>query len=67
MARGEKVQIEHPDWCKKCGICASVCPTDVLKLGDKGIEIADLESCIGCEQCAVICPDFVLKVVAEDD
>jgi 2-oxoglutarate ferredoxin oxidoreductase subunit delta len=67
MARGDKVQIENPDWCKQCGICVSVCPTDVLKLGDNGIEIINLNSCIGCEQCALICPDFVLKVVANDD
>ncbi|MFP4199044.1 MAG: 4Fe-4S binding protein, partial [Halanaerobium sp.] len=30
MARGERVEIEHPDWCKNCGICVSVCPTDIL-------------------------------------
>lgn len=67
MARGDKVQVENPDWCKKCGICVSVCPTDVLKLSVNGIEIIDLYSCIGCEQCSLICPDFVLKVVADND
>ncbi|MGM0437704.1 MAG: 4Fe-4S binding protein, partial [Bacillota bacterium] len=30
MAKGEKVKLRHPDWCKRCGICVSVCPTDVL-------------------------------------
>ena len=63
MAKGEKVKLKNPDWCKRCGICVSVCPTDVLKLGQDRVEIADIDSCIGCENCELSCPDFVLKVV----
>jgi len=65
LAKGEKVKLRHPDWCKVCGICVSVCPTDVLELGQDRVEIADIDSCIGCENCELSCPDFVLKVVKE--
>ncbi len=67
MARGERVEIEHPDWCKNCGICVSVCPTDILITGKKRVEIHNLERCIGCHNCELICPDFVLKVVVSDE
>ena len=67
MARGDRVEIENPDWCKNCEICVSVCPTDVLIKGRDRVEITDLEKCIGCQNCELICPDFVLKVVGSDE
>lgn len=67
MARGDRVKLENPDWCKNCGICISVCPTDTLRKGRDRVEIIDLEKCIGCQNCELICPDFVFKVVGEDE
>lgn len=55
--------------CKACGLCASVCPKDIIKVSDnlnsKGyqpIEVVPMEDCIGCAACAKICPDCVLEV-----
>jgi 2-oxoglutarate ferredoxin oxidoreductase subunit delta len=67
MARGDRVKLENPDWCKNCGICVLVCPTDILVEGSDRVEIVDLEKCIGCKNCELICPDFVLKVVGQDE
>ncbi len=67
MARGDRVKIENPDWCKNCGICISVCPTDILIKGRDKVEITDLKKCIGCQNCELICPDFVLKVVSSGE
>ena len=67
MARGDRVKIKHPSWCKNCGICVSVCPTDILNRGREIVEIINLEKCIGCQNCELICPDFVLKVVETDE
>ena len=67
MAKDGKVIISEPDWCKRCGICVKVCPTDVLALGEDRVEIKDLESCVACENCELSCPDFVLKVVNDDE
>jgi len=67
MARGDRVKLENPTWCKNCGICVSVCPTDILVKGIDRVEIVDLEKCIGCQNCELICPDFVLKVVGQGE
>ncbi|PUU86788.1 4Fe-4S binding protein, partial [Halanaerobium sp.] len=65
--RGDRVKLENADWCKNCGICISVCPTNVLIKGRDRVKIDDLEKCIGCQNCELICPDFVLKVVTQDE
>ena len=67
MSDRGKVKIVNPDWCKACGICVSVCPTDVLALVSSEIQIKDRDACIGCDNCELSCPDFVLKVVKEND
>jgi 2-oxoglutarate ferredoxin oxidoreductase subunit delta len=53
MARGDRVKLENADWCKNCGICISVCPTNVLIKGREGrdrVKIDDLEKCIGWQK-----------------
>ena len=67
MGKGDKVTLANPDWCKRCGICVDICPTDVLTLGQDRVEIDNLDKCIGCENCELSCPDFVLKVVENDE
>ena len=42
--------------CIKCGLCVSVCPKYVLKLGDHGPEEACAEECIACGHCVAVCP-----------
>jgi 2-oxoglutarate ferredoxin oxidoreductase subunit delta len=36
IGRGDRVKLENADWCKNCGICISVCPTNVLIKGREG-------------------------------
>ncbi|MFW5787340.1 MAG: 4Fe-4S binding protein [Halanaerobiales bacterium] len=67
MAKGDKVKLDNPEWCKRCGVCVKVCPTDVLALGQDRVEVVAYDKCIGCENCELSCPDFVLKVVAENE
>ncbi len=55
--------------CKGCGLCADVCPRQILALskeintrGYHPIGITDQEKCIGCAFCARMCPDAVITV-----
>lgn len=63
-----KVSVNH-DWCKGCGICIEVCPTDALakanitnKKGIYTVELANYEACTRCGLCQLGCPDFALTV-----
>lgn len=56
--------------CKGCGLCASVCPKNILAVSQsesngKGyfvVEELNPSECIGCAFCATMCPDCVIKV-----
>jgi len=55
--------------CKGCGLCVTVCPKKLLKVGAKinrsgypVAEIDDMGSCTGCAFCAEMCPDLVITV-----
>lgn len=68
MAKG-KVTFKQ-DICKGCGLCVSVCPTNILAMDDKAINrkgyhpatVVDPDNCIGCANCAMMCPDLVITV-----
>ncbi|MGF0040084.1 4Fe-4S dicluster domain-containing protein [Peptoniphilaceae bacterium SGI.131] len=68
MAKG-RVEFNE-DYCKGCGLCVSVCPTQTLslskdRLNAKGYTPAYAEfpeKCIGCTNCAIMCPDSVITV-----
>ncbi len=54
------VYIYH-DWCKKCGICASFCPTGTLASKPNGTPyVKHPEKCTHCELCDRLCPDFAI-------
>ncbi|MFW0861294.1 MAG: 4Fe-4S dicluster domain-containing protein [Dethiobacter sp.] len=56
-------------WCKQCGICDSVCPKNVLAIGEDGKPYPkDPAACSGCGPCELRCPDFARALVgAEHD
>ena len=68
----QKVTIKE-DLCKGCGLCAGVCPKQVLALskdtlnakGYHPARLIDNEHCISCAMCALICPDVAIRVIKE--
>lgn len=64
----EKVKVLS-EYCKSCGLCISICPRKLLKIGDKTnrkgyfyVVMTDQEKCIGCTLCGTICPDMALEI-----
>lgn len=54
-------------WCKKCGICVTVCPKKILDFDrDNTLYVKDPDSCIGCGMCENICPDFAIEIYESD-
>ena len=53
----------YRDWCKSCGICAALCPKQVLSRNDEGSPmVTDPDACIGCGWCELHCPDFAISI-----
>ena len=50
------------DWCKRCGICSWICPTDAIVTDEFDTPIVDNEKCVGCFLCETHCPDFAIEV-----
>jgi NAD-dependent dihydropyrimidine dehydrogenase PreA subunit len=50
------------DTCTSCGACASACPAEAIKPGDKQYNI-DPETCIECGACVDTCPVGAIKEV----
>lgn len=55
--------------CKGCGLCTTVCPQELLSLGNEmnkqGYRIvyqSEQEKCKGCKLCAEMCPDIAIEV-----
>ncbi len=55
--------------CKGCGLCTTVCPQELLSLGNEmnkqGYRIvyqSEKEKCKGCKLCAEMCPDIAIEV-----
>ena len=55
--------IINKEWCKQCGICVSLCPKNVLSMGEDGRPYPkDLAACSGCGLCELRCPDFAITL-----
>ena len=51
--------------CTQCGDCAAVCPTEAIKLNERGAYYVDFDECNLCEACVSECPEDVMYVRAE--
>jgi len=67
--RDERPVIDQ-EACKRCGICADVCPDSSIKAieqpgRDKPLYVVDYDYCKGCGLCAHECPAKCIEMVAE--
>lgn len=54
------------DWCVKCGICISFCPTKALGKRPDGYPFLEYpDKCIHCETCDRLCPNFAITGAKE--
>jgi ferredoxin len=51
--------------CTQCGDCAAVCPTEAIKLNDRGAYYVDASLCDLCEACVLECPEEVMFIRPE--
>lgn len=59
----DKVTIDYR-LCKKCRICAELCPKNVFSLQMDGTpEVVRGEACSECGLCILICPDYAIDWV----
>ena len=55
----------NENWCKGCGICADLCPQNVLAMGKGMVVVYNLDACTACQLCELRCPDFAISVVGK--
>jgi 2-oxoglutarate ferredoxin oxidoreductase subunit delta len=63
--KGKKLfeQQIYEDWCKACGICIALCPTEVFEKSETGTPIVkNPDACTGCRFCEFHCPDFAISI-----
>ena len=49
--------------CKRCGICAAVCPADVFEPDSGGLpRVIHPNLCIWCDRCEIYCPDYAIRL-----
>ena len=68
--RDERPEIDM-DLCRRCGICAEVCPDSAVHAIDqagssKPIYLIDYDYCKGCGICAYECPVKCIAMIAEE-
>lgn len=51
--------------CTACGLCAEMCPEEVLELQDDVPTLVDPENCIECGSCEVNCEENAIKCIEE--
>ncbi|MFP4499276.1 MAG: ferredoxin family protein [Vulcanimicrobiota bacterium] len=58
---GDKVVVAR-GWCKRCGVCVSICPVKALYQNPDGTPGVLNDKCISCGSCEISCPDFAIVV-----
>ncbi len=49
--------------CKRCGICAFVCPKQVYQCNElEGLQVVNPDDCIFCDMCIMMCPDMAMDI-----
>jgi 2-oxoglutarate ferredoxin oxidoreductase subunit delta len=70
MAKNRGIVIIDTDRCKGCCLCVEACPTGLLQIAKKSVNIKgysyviqeNWEQCNGCTSCAIVCPDACIEV-----
>ena len=64
--RLERPSVDH-EACVKCGICATYCPTDVIRIDKEKKEGLSIlwDYCKGCGICANECPRQCITMIDE--
>lgn len=57
----------NQELCVKCGLCAQICPLDVIKVeknaeNEKKIVVKYPDECWHCRACAIDCPKHAIKL-----
>lgn len=59
----------NESFCKSCGLCIQVCPTNVIFFascinanGYRPATAVNQDACISCAKCGQVCPDSVITV-----
>ena len=60
------VAVIDPDKCTGCGICADMCPLQIVKIMDDKAVIDDLSKCDGLGGCAGLCPSKAITMEERD-
>ncbi len=65
--RGQVRIVYTAKWCKGCGICVEMCPSDVFasEEGTGKAIVAAPERCSDCGLCELYCPDYALSLERE--
>jgi len=58
------------DRCKGCSLCVVACPTSVIELSPKSVNVhgyryavdVRADDCIGCASCGIVCPDACITI-----
>ncbi|UZE92520.1 MAG: 4Fe-4S binding protein [Methanosarcinales archaeon] len=58
----EKPIVRTDEECIHCGVCISVCPTNVFRYEADGSVSMDHKECIQCGACITACPHNALKL-----
>ena len=59
MANGIAIVVNR-DKCTRCGFCAEVCPSGIIRVSPDGPELTWPKACIKCGHCVAICPHAAL-------